>query len=334
MKQQTAGALCLAAMVSDAMVAPFGRAETFSAWETIWAVCLNTAVITGLALLLLRHKNAQKAGKVWYATAGAALLLASACAFLDAERFYRFCSDEPLPATLTLAVLLLIALYALRCGTQTLARTAEILLWLLAGSLVLLALANTGKMQVTNLQHAWQTADGFWRACFVYFRFPAALLLFCLVPDGEDKGAPAMRPKTLLWVMLIPAGLQIGNAIMTELVLGEGAHGYAQASYTLARLGGLSVFRRLDALHLGIWLFALTMKSVILLCGASQAALCCLDGKCLTRPNAKQTTLLLLVLLVGMGIMAGVSADIRQVSVSVLAVLGACILFVRGRSAA
>lgn len=44
-----------------------------------------------------------------------------------------------------------------------------------------------------------------------------------------------------------------------------------QPMHTLARLGGLSVFKRFDALHVGIWLLVLLLRQAFLLYGTRTA---------------------------------------------------------------
>ena len=49
-------------------------------------------------------------------------------------------------------------------------------------------------------------------------------------------------------------------ALLGETTLGTAYTSESQPVYTIARLGGLSVFRRLDALHVGVWLLLFLIK--------------------------------------------------------------------------
>ena len=49
-------------------------------------------------------------------------------------------------------------------------------------------------------------------------------------------------------------------ALLGEMTLGVAYAEESQPVYTIARLGGLSVFRRLDALHVGVWLLLFLIK--------------------------------------------------------------------------
>ena len=49
-------------------------------------------------------------------------------------------------------------------------------------------------------------------------------------------------------------------ALLGEMTLGAAYTSETQPVYTIARLGGLSVFRRLDALHVGVWLLLFLIK--------------------------------------------------------------------------
>lgn len=48
--------------------------------------------------------------------------------------------------------------------------------------------------------------------------------------------------------------------MLGELTLGAAYTQQTQPVFTIARLGGLSVFRRMDALHVGVWLLLFLIK--------------------------------------------------------------------------
>ncbi|MEG1010888.1 MAG: GerAB/ArcD/ProY family transporter [Ruthenibacterium sp.] len=317
--------LYAAALVCDAFIMQFGQTERFSAWETTWAVLLDTALLCGLVVLLWSNATAERAGRLWYGVSGAALLLSSACIFLDMEQFYRFCIDTPLPEAITLAVLLLVAFYACDCGWSALSRATGLLLWLLAASAVLLWIANLDKLQVTNLQPAEPKAGNLLRACVVYFRFPSALLLFGVLPSKQEGALPV---KKMTWGLIGLAVVQISGAILSELVLGTGAQQYSQTMYTLARLGGLSVFHRLDAIHLCVWLLAMLMKCTILLCAAAQALYALKPAL----SAGKRRGILFVLLFITIVAAAAMHSAVRQAAVTSLSALAACVLSVQGRT--
>ncbi|MEG2931360.1 MAG: GerAB/ArcD/ProY family transporter [Ruthenibacterium sp.] len=317
--------LYIAALVCDALVMPFGQTEKFSAWVTTWAVLLDTVLLCALIFLLWNGISALQAGMLWYGTAGAALLFSAACTFLNTERFYRFCSDGALPEVAVIAVLLLVAFYACSCGLHALSRATGLLLWLLAASAALLLLANYGKLQVTNLQPAGQDGENLLRACAAYFHFPAALLLFGILPEKKENPLPV---KKMLWGLAGLAAVQIGCAIMSELVLGAGTQQHSQSMYTLARLGGLSVFQRLDPIHLCVWLLATLLKSTILLCSAAQALATWMPALSAKKRQWMLAGLTLTALIAA----AAMHTEMQQMTMTILSVAAACILWIQRRT--
>lgn len=186
---------------------------------------------------------------------------------MKAEEFYRYISDVPLPAVVTAAVLLTGAGYAACCGFETLSRTAQVVFWLFAASVFLLFVSNAGGMRITNLE--WQTAP--WKdsvpSAIQGFSLSAEWLLFLMM----EPGGPARRLKSAAGILAKLFVLFCGLCILSELVLGSAGAAQLQAAHTLARLGGLSVFRRFDALHTGIWMLAMLVKLALMIFGAKQA---------------------------------------------------------------
>ena len=133
--------------------------------------------------------------------------------------------------------------------------------------MVFLLEAKAGGRRVTNLE--WQTAPGknsvpsAMRGCSL----SAEWLLFLMM----EPGGPARRLKSAAGILAKLFVLFCGLCILSELVLGSAGAAQLQAAHTLARLGGLSVFRRFDALHTGIWMLAMLVKLALMIFGAKQA---------------------------------------------------------------
>ncbi len=75
---------------------------------------------------------------------------------------------------------------------------------------------------------------------------------FLCPKGGSGKGAAKIIGAIFLANSLL--------ALLGEMTLGTAYTSESQPVYTIARLGGLSVFRRLDALHVGVWLLLFLIK--------------------------------------------------------------------------
>ncbi len=76
--------------------------------------------------------------------------------------------------------------------------------------------------------------------------------MFCLLSlhANREKRRPLLKTLALLCVFYI------GLTFCSEAVLGMKAQLQQQTIHTLSRLGSISVFRRLDALHIAAWMLA------------------------------------------------------------------------------
>lgn len=100
---------------------------------------------------------------------------------------------------------------------------------------------------------------------------PAAWRQPGLYTAALRRGGPARRLKSAAGILAKLFVLFCGLCILSELVLGSAGAAQFQAAHTLARLGGLSVFRRFDALHTGIWMLAMLVKLALMIFGVKQA---------------------------------------------------------------
>ena len=259
-----AGVLLFLVLCADAVVQPFGVQNNASAQIAIPVFCFQAAILIGFVLLLVRLPDAQPR------TLAAAVLLLASCVFsaasalLRTEQFYRYSSDEALPISLTLGVLLLCVIYAITCHTHTLARAAGLLLWLFLASVGLLLIANYGGLSLVNLAYG-QT--GLWQESIQALQLPAELLVCFLL----CKDTPRKTQRSFLQAIVSVAAVQILLCLYTELVMGSNAQAHSQMLHTLTRLGGISVFKRLDALHVAVWMLLFLLKITLLVSGAKIA---------------------------------------------------------------
>ena len=149
---------------------------------------------------------------------------------------------------------------------KRLSRTAQVIFWLFAASLFLLLVSNTGGMRITNLNGRQSRGKTVSPVLFRGF-LSAEWILFLMM----EPGGTAQRLKSAGGILVKVFFVFCGLCILSELVLGSVGAAQLQAAHTLARLGGLSVFRRFDALHTGIWMLVMLAKLALMIFGAKQA---------------------------------------------------------------
>lgn len=179
--------------------------------------------------------------------------------------FLRSAMEWDIPSWLFLACLVGTAGYAAHLGICGVTRAGEVLLILLGVSVGLVLVSNVSNMTAENLSQAPLTLFSVLKTAVTNFRCPiSALAWFVLSTNRSPKECAAGFEKVF-------AALLVSYLIFTvgaELVLGENAAGESQPFYSMAQVGGLSVFKRLDHLHSFFWLLILVHKTVLLLCAA------------------------------------------------------------------
>lgn len=261
------GQVLLLALLADLTIRPFGQGSSTTAQQMLPAAVLDTSVTLALMLpvLALARRAAlcpapgahgadarHRSRLCLLALLAAVFALGGAEGIVRMEGFLRYVSEEPLAHGLVYGLLLAATGYAMWCGPQALARASGPLLCLFALSAVLLVLSNARAMRLENLSAAPFRLDGVMRAAAGGFRLPAELAVFAFfVPEAE--GRPARACRNALWCLCV---VYMVLTLTAELVLGAQAQVQSQPVHALARLGHLSVFRRLDAAHLAVWVLA------------------------------------------------------------------------------
>ena len=112
--------------------------------------------------------------------------------------------------------------------------------------------SNLGGMHLSNLTFQPFDFPEVLRTAARGFTLPPELPLFCLLSlhANREKRRPLLKTLALLCVFYI------GLTFCSEAVLGMKAQLQQQTIHTLSRLGSISVFRRLDALHIAAWMLA------------------------------------------------------------------------------
>ncbi len=123
--------------------------------------------------------------------------------------------------------------------------------------MLLMLLSNIGGMRLFNLAAEPFEVRGILQTAVHGFVLPPELLLFFLLRPYVDAAEKTPVYRTIAMLCLFYIALSF----------------CAQAVHTLSRLGSLSVFRRLDALHTAAWMLAELCKLSALACGVQSAVL-------------------------------------------------------------
>ena len=247
-----------------------------SAQQAIPAAMLNTIAVSLLLILPLRLQR-RGTGEVWRGnTLGTKLLVffsavllavGGAAAVIRAEEFFRYSCDEPMPRLLVYAVFLLAAFYALRCGIESLVRAVGIAAGIFLAAMLLMLVSNLDGMRLFNLGAEPFDPWGILQTAARGFTLPPELLLFFLLRPHVDAAEQVPVYRTIAALCLF----YIALSFCAQTVLGPSAESQVQTIHTLSRLGSLSVFRRLDALHTAAWMLAELCKLSALACGVQSA---------------------------------------------------------------
>ena len=180
------------------------------------------------------------------------------------ETFYRYVSTEGLALSVFILLALAVCLYAVKIGLESLLRTGSLLFVLLSFSVLLLITGNAPAMQLEHLQIPQKPVKDILESCVKGFHLTPELLLLGLY---AHTAAPVKSEGVLARVLIAAMTVDVSLACITELVLGAFGAMQIQPLHTLARIGGISVFRRIDAIHFAIWLLISLFRTALLCAG-------------------------------------------------------------------
>ncbi len=263
--------LCL---ICDSLIRPITGGAALSAYGRVFSAIVSAALVFLLFRPVLKVCQRETFTATLAGTSkesGIVLVLLSLC-FLEgaarslqqSEMFYRYVSGETLQLTVFLTVILLACIYAAYTGVETLMRTGTILAFFLAGSIFLIVVGNAPQMRIENLQIPQSPIQDTWTGCVKGFNLTPELLLLGIFSHSckEEKTTKILTNLLILFVLS-----DFVLTILSELVLGAFEALQVQPIHTLARLGGISVFRRLDALHVSVWLLVSVFRTALLCAG-------------------------------------------------------------------
>lgn len=277
--------LTLVCMLADTVINPRTAPTAISAQGLIIGAAIETAVIATLTLPLffMAKKINMHAllsppraiNKIYAAAFFVIIALSAGAGIIQAESFYRFVSDNLLPIFIFAALVAAVALYGAKMGLEPLARSGLIICVLLFASIAFIYIANISRFALTNLQFSEKPVMQGISAAVKLFNFPTEIPVFFLfAPQVSDK-------KTLNFNKILPLFLviYIGIAFVQELVLGSFSTMQLQPLHTLARIGSISVFTRLDAIHVSVWIMVGIFRVTVYFFAMSKLAQCFLPFK-------------------------------------------------------
>lgn len=253
-------------MVVEMLIKPFSRPVDLPAQVLIPAAAVNLLLLW----LVLAPLGAARSGAV--ARAGgtlpgrmvlvlmaATLLLSGGGTLNEANGFLSFTGDWQLSFFWFLPLVLALVYYAVRLGIEGVARVSGVVFVLFLLSIGVVVISNLREMRLQNLAVEAQPFMDTAKAVGQGFSFSPALLAGIVLSEKTQRG----RDPRLAHLLAALFATYFVFTMVSELVLGGFATAQRQPVYTLARIGGLSVFRRLDSLHSSIWLMALVLKLVV-----------------------------------------------------------------------
>ena len=253
--------LLAASALFHSFVFPFDRPMPgCSAQEWLLASIVATPLLC-LLLVLYQRKTVERVRPRWFqGLMMGVLLLSLAMGLQEGQRFYSYALGSHLPLVWFLALVLGVAAYGQSMSEGALGRAAQAVLALLAVSTVLLFVSVAGEMRSGPLlccpldQLDWIKA------------LQSRLLLrpeYLLLPLLSGTAQQQTQTRAEKQVILLPVLLLCVEGILAltlELVLGPSWRSQLQPVYLMARLGRLSVFRRMDAWHLSVWIMLLFLR--------------------------------------------------------------------------
>lgn len=320
--RQSAFSLIFVCLAAQTMVGAFAAAAA-PAQSVVWGILLSTLAALAVTRAYLRCLPRGEA-PAWL-TAGQGLLLVF-CAgqtLARAAQFCSWCGGAQLPPWAVYTAFAVCLYTAARCGSGALARTAGVALVLLALSVLVLAAANADAAHTVNvLQSSGTPREALLQASQQLFLPPELVLADVLCrPSSPARGVRFWR--RALWLR---CALAAGLVLLSAAVLGPRTAQMLQPLTALARIGGISVLRRLDSLHAAVWLLLLLVRAAAFFCAAQQTA-----GRCGLRP--KQSLAVCAAATAGAAVCAAHLPAQTVQSILLCAAAAVCILRCAGREA-
>lgn len=246
-----------ASLLTDSFIQPFGRVDTIhSAQFGIVCAAAQALLFAALFCFLRRRSPAIFQHKITTGLLALGLLISIALEIIQGERFYNYVIQSKLSIGIFLGIVFVAAFYGVYSGLDALSRTAAIILSLTVFSVLMLSVSILPQLHFTNLQPVFWRISTVTNAVLSQIYLPPELFFWTLLLTQE----PREQNTHLQTVLICLVSASTIFSLLGEMTLGEVYQEQEQPLFTIARLGGISVFRRLDALHVSVWLLLFLLK--------------------------------------------------------------------------
>lgn len=270
------GWLVFASLLAESLIRPFGLGDgALPARLALFGGGIELAAV--LVIFLVYSKMLKNLPCRWVCGAlCAGLLLSISMEILQGQKFYSYVMDRPPAPGAFLLLILLAAWYGAYSGLPALGRAAGAVTVLAAASGLVLLASVWPQMRFSQLQTDAVSMRQILSSAAKQFYLPPALLLLPLL--GKKEETTKCGTKALVGAFVAASAMRI----LGEMTMGAAYAGQEQPLYTVARLGGISVFRRLDALHVCVWMLLFVLKISFYLAG-----FCCLWRSAFSESSAR-----------------------------------------------
>lgn len=249
-----------ASLLTDAFIQPFGRETTiYTAQIGIFSAAIQMLVISFAFWLLCTLGNSILKNKVTVLLFLIISVLSVALEIIQGERFYSYVMQSELSVGMFLGIIFLAGFYGVYSGLDALSRTASIILTLTTFSILLLVISIASQLRFTNLQPASFELNTIGNAVLSQLYLPPELFFWSILRKESNQNNSSHANKVF-------GGLFVASSLFSllgEMTMGKAYQEQEHPLFTIARLGGISVFRRLDALHISIWLLLFLVKVTV-----------------------------------------------------------------------
>ena len=248
-----------ASLLADAFLQPFGRRSSLlAARQGILCAAGQMAFFSLLLWMLCKNARQALTSRLFNGALCVTLVLSAALEIVQGERFYSQSMRTGLPVGIFLVLLFVAVFYGVYSGLNALTRTAAAVLVLTLVSVGLLLLSVLPQLRFVNLQPASLAVTDLGRGFASQFYLAPELVLWAILWTSCSSKKNNGHEPVVVFGWLFAA--QALFCLLGEMTLGQGYQQEEQPLFTIARLGGISVFRRLDALHAFVWMLLLLVK--------------------------------------------------------------------------
>ncbi len=162
--------------------------------------------------------------------------------------------EELTPVIIALLLSVLAVFFAIKHGVEGIARLSFIVAVIIIFSLVLTLLPNVVNFETYRLSSVYEVTGVGLCAAFIkqFIFFPEIMLCFSLSGYTNEK----IRVKSVINLLIILSCVTAIFYVIYEGILGSGVNLNRISVSVLSQTGEFSIFKRLDAMRIGLWIVA------------------------------------------------------------------------------